>query len=100
MATNNISEYEALLVRLKLAQRLEVKNLVVYSDSHLVVKQVLGEYEARETHLHAYLPLVHSLFSSFSKCQIIGVVRTDNTMVDALSKLATTNQGSLEGSIY
>lgn len=68
MATNNISEYEALLVRLKLAQSLEVKNLVVYSDSHLVVKQVLREYEARETHLQAYLSFVHSLLSSFSKC--------------------------------
>lgn len=42
MATNNISEYEALLAGLRLARSLEVQNLVVYTDSQLIVKQVLG----------------------------------------------------------
>lgn len=50
-ATNNIAEYEALVKGLKLARSLAVKNLVIYSDSQLVVKQILGEYETRETHM-------------------------------------------------
>lgn len=51
MATNNILEYEALLAGLKLAHSLKVKNLLIYSYSQLVVKQMLREYEAREAHL-------------------------------------------------
>lgn len=100
MATNNISEYEALLAGLKLAQSLEVKNIFLYCDSQLIVKQVLEKYEARETHLQAYLQLVHSLFIGFFKYQIIVIARADNTMADALSKLATTDQRTLDGLIY
>lgn len=54
MAHNNISEYEALPVGLRLAQSLKLRNLVIYSDSQLVVKRVLGEYEAHKAHLQAY----------------------------------------------
>lgn len=37
-ATNNEAEYEALLARIQLVNRLEVKKLWAYSDSQLVVR--------------------------------------------------------------
>jgi ribonuclease HI len=38
--TNNIAEYEALLQGLKKAIDLDIKSLVVFDDSEIVVKQV------------------------------------------------------------
>ena len=53
-ATNNQAEYEALITGLKLAARLEVKNLKVFTDSQLVVGQTIREYEARDPTLAKY----------------------------------------------
>lgn len=58
------------------------------------------EYETRELHLHAYLRLIHYLITSFTKFHLISLVRAENTMTDALSKLATTDQGTLKDSVY
>ena len=45
-ASNNEAEYEALLAGLRLARDMNIKVLDIYSDSKLVVNQVLGEYQA------------------------------------------------------
>ena len=47
-ATNNEVEYEGILTGLKLKKALRVKNLLVQSDSKLVIGQIKGEYEAKE----------------------------------------------------
>ena len=46
-ASNNEAEYEALLTGLRMATDMSIKALDIYSDSQLVVNQVLGEYQAR-----------------------------------------------------
>jgi len=43
--SNNISEYNALLIGMQLAEEIGVKNLKTYGDSKLIVNQVHGEYE-------------------------------------------------------
>ena len=48
LAMNNEAEYEALLTRLSLAKALWVKNLIVQTDSQLIIGQVNGDYEAKE----------------------------------------------------
>ena len=45
-ASNNESEYEAILVELELVATLSVGKLLVRSDSQLVVGQVNGEFES------------------------------------------------------
>ncbi|KAH9687911.1 Ribonuclease H [Citrus sinensis] len=57
-ATNNEAEYEALLARVRLVQALGVKNLLIFSDSQLVVNQVNCNYEARDLNMIAYLESV------------------------------------------
>ena len=47
-ATNNEAEYEGILMGLRLGKALGVKNLLIQSDSKLVVKQIKGEYEAKK----------------------------------------------------
>ncbi|GAV84178.1 RVT_3 domain-containing protein [Cephalotus follicularis] len=46
-ATNNETEWEALIAGLTIAKHLEVQKLEASSDSQLVVGLVSGEYEAR-----------------------------------------------------
>lgn len=47
--TNNEAEYEALLAGLLLTKEVQVEALVIFSDSQLVVYQIRGEYQARDT---------------------------------------------------
>ncbi|GMH21553.1 hypothetical protein Nepgr_023395 [Nepenthes gracilis] len=46
--TNNVTEYSALLAGLRLAKECLARNLIVYSDSRLVVNQVRGILSPRE----------------------------------------------------
>ena len=47
-ATNNEAEYEGILTGLRLGQALGAKNLLIQSDSKLVIGQIRGEYEERK----------------------------------------------------
>ncbi|XP_059627354.1 uncharacterized protein LOC132270172 [Cornus florida] len=53
-ATNNEAEYEALLAGPRLAKELKVKSLVAFSDSHLLIRQVTGEYGTKDETIEAY----------------------------------------------
>ena len=48
-ATNNEAEYEALLIGMMMVQRMGGKAVKVFSDSKLVVGQVRGDLEARDS---------------------------------------------------
>ena len=52
--SNNIAEYNALLVRMQIANEIGVKNLKAYGDSKLIVNQFCGEYEVRHEDLVPY----------------------------------------------
>ena len=43
--TNNVAEYNALLIGMQLAKEIGVKYLEAYGDSKLVVNQVRGKYK-------------------------------------------------------
>ena len=54
-ATYNEAEYEALLQGMTMAQRLGERVIEAFSDSKLVVGQVMGELEARDARMQEYL---------------------------------------------
>nr|GEU88256.1 retrovirus-related Pol polyprotein from transposon 17.6 [Tanacetum cinerariifolium] len=54
-ATNNKEEYEALIVGLRIAKQMGVKNLQANVDSRLVANQVNGTYIAKEADMIKYL---------------------------------------------
>jgi hypothetical protein len=53
--TNNQAKYEALLFGLELLYYLRVKHVRAFSDSHLVVQQILEEYQCLDGTLNSYL---------------------------------------------
>ena len=54
-ATNNEAEYETLLQGMIMVQKLGGKAMEAFSDSRLVVGQVMDELEARDTRMQEYL---------------------------------------------
>ena len=54
-ALNNEAKYEALLVEMAIVQKMGGKTVEMFSDSRLVIGQVKGELEARDTRMQDYL---------------------------------------------
>ncbi|KAK0602972.1 hypothetical protein LWI29_000043 [Acer saccharum] len=88
-ATNNQAEYEALLAGLRVCIALGADELEIFSDSQVVVNQVLDEYQAREEHMIAYLDIAKRLLRKFKVYRISQIPREENEKADALSKLAS-----------
>ena len=64
-ATNNEAEYEALLQGMAMVRKMGGKAIEMFSDSRLVMGQVKGELEARDTRMQEYLSQVKCLQSDF-----------------------------------
>ncbi|KAK1575959.1 hypothetical protein Q3G72_009727 [Acer saccharum] len=88
-ATNNQAEYEALLAGLRVCIALGADELEIYSNSQVVVNQVLDEYQAREKHMIAYLDIAKRLLRKFKVYRISQIPQEENEKADALSKLAS-----------
>ncbi|KAL0448656.1 UNVERIFIED_CONTAM: Ribonuclease HI [Sesamum latifolium] len=88
-ASNNEAEYEALVLGLRMAQDASALYLLAYSDSQLIVKQVCGEYEAKEERMVQYLQQIGELKTKFKSFQLQQVPREENVKADSLSKLAS-----------
>ena len=84
-ASNNETEYKALIAGLKLAKEMKVECLEIYSDSQLVVYQVTNEYQARSEKMAAYLQTAKDLLHTFSSFK----------QADALARLASTKDAEL-----
>src|SRR5436190_20841136 len=88
--TNNVAEYNALLIDLQLALQLGVRNLQAYGDSELIVNQLRGEYKVRSDDLIPYFNFALQMAEQFEGFYIGHVPRLDNTHADALASLATS----------
>ena len=64
-ATNNEAEYEALLMGMMMVQKMGGKAVKIFSDSKLVVGQVRGDLEARDSRMQDYLCQVRSVQEKF-----------------------------------
>jgi ribonuclease HI len=89
--TNNEAEYEALLTGLKLAKALGATELDIRSDSQLIVRQVNGDYEAKEERMQQYLNLVRHQMSQFQEVKLTRIPQEQNTTIDQLAKSASSD---------
>ena len=76
--TNNEAEYEALLIRLSLVKALGAKNIIVQTDSQLIIEQMKGDYEAKEERMQKYLKIVKRLSQHFDNLDFVQILRTKN----------------------
>ncbi|KAK0584674.1 hypothetical protein LWI29_016990 [Acer saccharum] len=88
-ATNNQGEYEALIAGLRVCTVLGADEVEIFSDSQVIVNQVLDEYQARDENMIAYLKLAKELLGRFKEYRIIQIPREENEQADAFAKLAS-----------
>ena len=87
--TNNTVEYEALIQGLKKAIDLDIKVLVAYGDSEIIVRQVRNSIHCISEHLQNYQQEVWNLISHFDAFNIMSVPRFQNQEAYLLANVAS-----------
>jgi len=85
--SNNVTEYNALLIEMQIVDEIGVKYLEAYDDSKLVVNQVRGEYEVRHEDLIPYYNATIYMAVRFKNFYIDHISRKQNAHADALASL-------------
>jgi ribonuclease HI len=83
--TNNVAEYEALIMGLEALIALGRKRIRVQSDSELMVRQLNGQYRVRDAKLQLLNERVQDLLRHFERCTILHVRREANKLADSLA---------------
>ena len=86
--TNNVAEYIALIYGMQEALGLGIKELICYSDSELLVRQLKGHYKVRSEQLLLFYNLVKHLESLFTTVKFCHIRRDDNVEADKMAKEA------------
>jgi ribonuclease HI len=87
-ATNNVAEYQALILGLELASQLLPKRLTIRSDSELLVRQLAGQYKVKAPKLKPLYREVRRLLAPFQAVEIESIPRSENTEADKLARKA------------
>jgi ribonuclease HI len=87
-ATNNQAEYTAVIAGLEKAVSLGAKQVVLKSDSELVVKQLMGLYKVKNADLRVLYQKVIALTGRLEKFTAVNIPREQNKQADALCNKA------------
>jgi len=88
IATNNVAEYQALILGLEKAEELGIPEISCFLDSELVVKQLNGEYKVKHKDMIPLFQTVKKLSPSFATIRFQHVRREENTRADELANEA------------
>ena len=86
--TNNVAEYQGLLLGLRRAQQLGAEELEVVADSELIIRQLSGAYQVRAPALRVLHTEALSLLKAFRKVKLVHVPRAQNAEADEMSNRA------------
>src|ERR1051325_1222175 len=87
--SNNVAEYQALIIGLQMALDLGVVYLEAYGDSKLVINQVNCQYDVKHEDLKPYFIYATQLIGKFESVLLEHIPRLENKRADALANLAT-----------
>jgi ribonuclease HI len=86
--TNNIVEYEALLLGHRKLKAMGIRRVVIKSDSHVIKGHIDKSSRARDPKLEKYLDTVRRMEASFEGFSVKNIPRGENEHADLLAKLA------------
>lgn len=87
-STNNVAEYQALIIAMEKAKELNIKNIRVHSDSELLVNQIKGVYRVKNERLENLYMRVNNLVSFFDHFRMVLIPREENMAADGLASAA------------
>ncbi|XP_070039427.1 uncharacterized protein [Nicotiana tomentosiformis] len=90
--TNNMAEYEACILGIKMAVDMNVKELLVIGDSDLLIHQFQGEWSTKNVKILPYLHYVKELCKKLTKIEFKLVPRIQNEFADTLATLSSMIQ--------
>ncbi len=85
VATNNIAEYRAMILGIKLSMEYNAKAILFKSDSELIVKQIKGEYRVKNPQLKLLFNEAKELLKKLPNWKIMHVRREENIEADLLA---------------
>ncbi|XP_070017577.1 uncharacterized protein [Nicotiana sylvestris] len=83
-----MAEYEAYILGLNMAVHMNIQELLVISDSDLLVHQVQGEWATKNSKILPYLHHVQALKRRFMKIEFRLLPRIHNEFANALTTLS------------
>ena len=86
--TNNVAEYQGLLLGLEAAQARGASSLEVRLDSELIVRQLNGQYKVKSPHLKPLYERAQNLLKAFDSVNVVHVRREENRAADKLANQA------------
>ncbi len=86
--TNNYAEYMGLLLGLRRARALGVREVEVYADSELMIRQLGGRYQVKSPSLKPLYDEAVRLLNDFSRVKLVHVPREMNRAADEMSNRA------------
>jgi ribonuclease HI len=90
-ATNNEAEYAGLILGLKKASEMNIKQLFINGDSQLIINQMTGKYKCNSPNLLPLYQAAKKLEESFETIEYKHVLRNLNHRADELSNIAITD---------
>ena len=85
--TNNVAEYTAVILGLERAQELGATDVLLRSDSQLLINQITGVYRVKTPHLQPLHRRVRKLAAGFGSIRFEHIPRERNTEADRLANL-------------
>ncbi|HEX4733975.1 MAG TPA: ribonuclease HI family protein [Thermoleophilaceae bacterium] len=82
--TNNVAEYQGVLLALELARELGADEVEVVNDSELVARQIGGQYRVKQEHLKPLHQQVMDALRVFDRWNVRSVRREHNVRADEL----------------
>ncbi|HEY6106529.1 MAG TPA: ribonuclease HI family protein [Anaeromyxobacteraceae bacterium] len=86
--TNNYAEYMGLILGLRRAKAMGIKELEVFADSELLVRQLNGEYQVKAENLKPLFEEARQLLSAFPEVRVRHIRREENEAADEMSNRA------------
>ena len=93
--TNNMAEYQALLLGLTEAGKIGATQITVKMDSELIVKQINGLYRVKDQKLKPLYDRANKLLQQFDAYRVVHIRRAENHRADELANAGIDRKGTI-----
>jgi len=90
--TNNVAEYQGLLLGLRRARQMGAREVEVRADSQLLIRQLQGKYAVKNEVLKRLHEEALALLRSFERYELVHIPREQNDLADEMSNRAIDEQ--------